>query len=138
MADEFAIEIIEDAPSHADVDMAEDPGAPSGVATNEGSATRANTTRSSEMPFADGGENEDVKPRVQFLSYLTSPVVTLLVGGTVGASSALVDEVDGPAETILTAHQALLTQSPYFAAACKEFADDGSVSTAPDELRWCH
>lgn len=65
-----------------------------------------------ELPF---GEGVDIEPRVNFISYLTSPVVTLLVGS-------------GEAESILTAHQALLTQSPFFAEACAAFADDGSVS----------
>ncbi|KAI0602953.1 hypothetical protein F4775DRAFT_598127 [Biscogniauxia sp. FL1348] len=63
-----------------------------------------------ELPFAEGGETE---PRKSFISYLTSPVVTLLVGSE-------------DTETILTAHQALLVQSPFFADACAAFADDGS------------
>ncbi|KAI1384833.1 uncharacterized protein F4822DRAFT_416395 [Hypoxylon trugodes] len=74
-----------------------------------------------ELPFGEGG---DIEPRVNFISYLTSPVVTLLVGS-------------GEAESILTAHQALLTQSPFFAEACAAFADDGSprsVDLATEEL----
>ncbi|EMR71487.1 hypothetical protein UCREL1_1474 [Eutypa lata UCREL1] len=63
-----------------------------------------------DLPFAEGGEAD---PRPTFISYLTSPVVTLIVG-------------TGETETILTAHQALLTQSPFFAEACAAFTNDGS------------
>ncbi|KAI0392922.1 hypothetical protein F5Y17DRAFT_332258 [Xylariaceae sp. FL0594] len=73
------------------------------------------------LPFAEGGETE---PRTSFTSYLMSPVVTLIVGS-------------GENETILTAHQGLLTQSPFFAQACAAFADDGSprqIDLANDEL----
>lgn len=51
--------------------------------------------------------------RPSFIEYLSSPVVTLLVGQE--------------AQTVLTAHQALLTKSPYFAQLCQSFVDDGSV-----------
>lgn len=84
----------------ADVEMAEGEGAAGSAARNGGG----------ELPFAEGGEAE---PRIQFLHYLTSPVVTLLVG-------------NGESETILTAHQALLAQSPFFSDACAAFTDDGS------------
>lgn len=69
-----------------------------------------------ELPFA--GEDTVVEPepaRVPFIDYLTSPVVTLIVG-------------TGEHETFLTAHQALLVHSPYFKAQCDAFTDDGSVS----------
>ncbi|KAK8050019.1 hypothetical protein PG994_011749 [Apiospora phragmitis] len=85
-----------DAPA-ADVEMAE----------GEEGGDNAN---GSELPYAEGG---DVEPRTSFISYLTSPVVTMIVGS-------------GGNETILTAHQALLVQSPYFAEACAAFSDDGS------------
>ncbi|KAI1809194.1 hypothetical protein GGS20DRAFT_573023 [Poronia punctata] len=62
------------------------------------------------LPFAEGGESD---PRTTFISYLSSPVVTMIVGA-------------GDNETILTAHQGLLTQSPFFADACAAFANDGS------------
>ncbi|KAI1325199.1 hypothetical protein F5Y16DRAFT_276472 [Xylariaceae sp. FL0255] len=96
MAEEFNEEILEEQPTGTagDVEMAEEPA--------------ADTT--ADLPFAEGGENE---PRVPFIDYLTSPVVTLIVGSAETA-------------TILTAHQALLTQSPYFAEVCAAFADDGS------------
>lgn len=70
-----------------------------------------------ELHFA--GEETVVEPepaRIPFVDYLTSPVVTLIVG-------------TGEQETFLTAHQALLIQSPYFEAQCDAFTDDGSVST---------
>lgn len=73
----------------------------------------------SEMPFAEIENVDDPEPtpeRVSFISYLTSPMVTLIVGS-------------GETETILTAHQALLTLSPYFKDACAQFSDDGSVSS---------
>lgn len=100
MAEEFNEDILE---AHAanpagDVEMAEGEEG----AGNDGTV----------LPFAEGGEAD---PRVTFISYLTSPVVTLIVGSA-------------ESETILTAHQALLVQSPYFADICGAFADDGSVS----------
>ena len=109
MADSFN-EITEDAPAAstaADVEMAE--GAAESAAATE-------NPDGSELPFAEGGPDDPSPPapRITFLQYLTSPIVTLLIGS-------------GENETILTAHQSLLVQSPYFAAACAEFADDGSA-----------
>jgi hypothetical protein len=122
MADNYNEEVIEDAPSPstaasaaapADVEMAEGSGeGASGAASGAGASENPN---SSELPFAEGGPDDDAPPpRITFVQYLSSPIVTLLVGS-------------GDKETILTAHQGLLTQSPYFAEACAEFADDGSV-----------
>ncbi len=101
MAEEYAEEIIEEQPPNpaGDVEMGE------GAEGDERIV----------LPFAEGGESE---PRTTFISYLTSPVVTLIVGSA-------------ESETILTAHQALLVQSPFFADACAAFADDGSVRRAP-------
>lgn len=82
----------------------------------EAGAEDATAVERSEMPFA--GEETVVEPepaRIPFIDYLTSPVVTLIVGA-------------GEQETFLTAHQALLVQSPYFKAQCDAFTDDGSVS----------
>lgn len=108
MADDQSVEddvVLADQPedSGADIDMAEDAGAGGGD--------------SSELPFAEGGEAEpvDTTPRVTFMSYLTSPVVTLIVG-------------QGDNTSVLTAHQSLLVQSPWFTQACEQFAEDGSVS----------
>ncbi|KAH6838518.1 hypothetical protein B0I37DRAFT_358274 [Chaetomium sp. MPI-CAGE-AT-0009] len=105
MADSFNEEMVEDAPAAstttADVEMAE-----GAVATTE-------NPNGSELPFAEGVPEDPVPERVSFLQYLSSPVVTLLIG-------------TGDNETILTAHQGLLVRSPYFADACAAFTDDGS------------
>jgi hypothetical protein len=69
----------------------------------------------SEIVNDGGAEEEPASERTSFISYLTSPVVTLIVG-------------EGENETILTAHQALLALSPFFKEACAQFSDDGSVS----------
>ncbi|KAI0115723.1 hypothetical protein GGR51DRAFT_360615 [Nemania sp. FL0031] len=99
MAEEFNEPLIEEQPANPgdDVDMGEGEGAAAG---EEGMV----------LPFAEGGESD---PRPTFMSYLASPVVTLIVGSAQN-------------ETILTAHQALLVQSPFFVDACAAFADDGS------------
>lgn len=108
MAEEHSEEIpVEDeqvapsAPAVGDVEMAE--------GGNEETGANANNT---DLHFAEG--SEDVPPRISFMTYLTSPLVTLIVGS-------------GDNETILTAHQGLLARSPYFAEACAAFSDDGSV-----------
>jgi hypothetical protein len=78
-----------------------------------GSAEGAgNPPPGSELPFADASF---VEPRTKFTDYLSSPIVSLIVGS-------------GESEIILTAHQALLVKSPYFADACAAFNNDGSVS----------
>ncbi|CAM1505105.1 Fc.00g107420.m01.CDS01 [Cosmosporella sp. VM-42] len=102
MAEEFQDNTLhEEAPSNpgADFEMTEGgDGGDGGDNANGG-----------ELPFAD---TDIVEPRTTFASYLMSPVVTLLIG--LGE------------QAILTAHQALLTKSPYFEAACMNFMDDGS------------
>ncbi|KAI8948803.1 hypothetical protein F4801DRAFT_439469 [Xylaria longipes] len=113
MAEEFNEEILEEQPTNpgGDVDMAEGEEPEPETAGNEGTV----------LPFAEGGESD---PRATFISYLTSPVVTLIVGSAEN-------------ETVLTAHQALLTQSPFFADACAAFAHDGSprqVELLHDEI----
>ena len=83
----------------ADVDMGEGD-APGDV---EGEEEAGDDT---ELPFA----GEDINtPRPTFASYLASPIVSLVIGN--GQPS------------ILSAHQALLEQSPFFAEACSEFTD---------------
>ena len=114
MADSFNEEMAEDAQASGttatagadDVEMVE--GAAAAAAEN------SKDNNGSELPFAEGVPVDPVPERITFLQYLSSPVVTLLIGS-------------GEKETILTAHQGLLVQSPYFAEACAEFADDGSV-----------
>ncbi|KAI1085544.1 hypothetical protein F5B20DRAFT_518775 [Whalleya microplaca] len=113
MAEEFNEDVMEDQPANpgGDVEMGEGE-------VGEGAAAAGNAE---ELPFAEGG---DVEPRTTFITYLTSPVVTLLVGS-------------GETETILTAHQGLLTQSPFFADACAAFTNDGSprqVELPSDEI----
>jgi hypothetical protein len=106
MAEEFNEEVMEDHPANpgGDMDMVEGEEGEGGGVVNT----------SAELPFAEGGESD---PHTTFISYLTSPIVTMIVGS-------------GETETILTAHQGLLCQSPYFVEACAAFADDGSVGGA--------
>ncbi len=110
MADSFHEEVLEDAPANpstGDLEMTE--------GGYDDSAAAAATANGSELPFAESGPDDPPAPRVGFLQYLSSPIVTLLIGG-------------GDTETVLTAHQGLLTQSTFFAEACADFADDGSAS----------
>ena len=65
------------------------------------------------LPFQEG-TMEDVTARVPFIDYLKSPVIGLLVG-------------EGDDQALLTAHQALLVQSPWFADTCAKFSDEVSV-----------
>ncbi|RYP66615.1 hypothetical protein DL770_008774 [Monosporascus sp. CRB-9-2] len=106
--------------AHVD-DQAANPGGDVEMAEGEGEPAAAdNGVSAGELPFAEGGEAD---PRPTFVSYLTSPVVTLIVGS-------------GENETILTAHQGLLIQSPFFAEACANFTNDGSprqIELASDE-----
>src|SRR5205814_1261237 len=104
MADSFNEEILEDAPpsARADVEMAE-------TAGEEG--THAN---GSELPFAEADPEDPPAPRTSFVQYLSTPIVTLLIGS-------------GDTEHVLTAHQGLLSQSTFFAEQCAEFTDDGSA-----------
>lgn len=59
-------------------------------------------------------EEEQEPARLTFMSYLSSPVVTLVIG-------------QDDSQSLLTAHQALLQKSPYFKDICRQFVDDGSV-----------
>lgn len=64
-------------------------------------------------------------PQINFLNYLRSPVVELVVGGGEGTD-------DEP--TVLTAHQAILEQSPYLADKLKSLSDhDTPHLEMPDE-----
>jgi hypothetical protein len=64
---------------------------------------------------------EDTPARVTYIDYLKSPVIGLLVG-------------QGDEQALLTAHQALLTSSPWFADACAKFSDEVSVSISDESL----
>lgn len=66
------------------------------------------------LPFQEEAM-EDAVARVTYIDYLKSPVIGLLVG-------------QGDEQALLTAHQALLTTSPWFADACAKFSDEVSVS----------
>lgn len=61
--------------------------------------------------IATAGEDDTERPDPQmvFLEYLKSPIIELMVGS-------------GDEATLLTAHQALLTQSPYFAEKIAELS----------------
>ncbi len=65
------------------------------------------------LPFQEEAM-EDAPARVTYIDYLKSPVIGLLVG-------------QGDEQALLTAHQALLTSSPWFADACAKFSDVISV-----------
>lgn len=110
----------EDAPStQNDVEMDE------GDDSTQPAETEKAAEGSERAPLAEMEASEDVdaeadpveEERKTFASLLTSPVVTLLVGK------------EEP--TLLTAHQAFLVRSPYFAEICKKFAEDGSVWRSP-------
>lgn len=92
----------------ADVEMVESADA-GGDGVDPGVTEHANDI---ELLFAD---DNIVEPRTTFASYLMTPIVTLLIGSG--------------HQTILTAHQGLLTQSPYFETRCKDFVEDRSVSS---------
>ncbi len=61
-----------------------------------------------------GGGGEVVPTRVTFVDHLRSPIVELCVG-------------EGDAQVCLSAHQALLVQSPFFEDACSQFDDNTLV-----------
>ena len=107
MADSFHEGVLEDTPATAGAD----------VEMTEGAGEEDAAANGSELPFAEGGPEDPPKPRIGYLQYLASPIVTLLVGS-------------GDREQVLAAHQALLTQSTWFAEQCAEFANDGSVRRA--------
>lgn len=62
---------------------------------------------------------EAVNPQTIFLDYLKSPIVELIVGGGTESSD---DE-----STLLTAHQAILTQSPFFASQLSSLSDPSTL-----------
>ncbi|KJR88094.1 uncharacterized protein SPSK_07732 [Sporothrix schenckii 1099-18] len=72
----------------------------------------------------DVREPTPVPTRTPFASYLSSRVVTLVVGGGEGEETKETME--------LTAHQDLLTKSPYFAKLCADLGDDRTI-TLPDQ-----
>ncbi|KAL2753074.1 hypothetical protein ACRALDRAFT_1078062 [Sodiomyces alcalophilus JCM 7366] len=117
------VEAVEQRPSNPattseDVDMEGTTVVPADETTTAAPADKATATtdveESAKEPEGDEAQGDKgPEPRATFLTYLTSPVVTLLVG-------------KNGSETILTAHQALLAKSPYFKEACAQFNNDGS------------
>jgi hypothetical protein len=88
-----------------------------------GTGGRTTVAIGDEEEMGEGGANalpfqeeaiEDAPARVTYIDYLKSPVIGLLVG-------------QGHEQALLTAHQGLLIQSPWFADACAKFSDDVSV-----------
>lgn len=79
------------------------------AAGDEGGAEEA---EENGMPFQDEAM-DDAPARVTYIEYLKSPIIGLLVG-------------QGDEQALLTAHQALLTTSPWFADACAKFSDEVS------------
>lgn len=77
--------------------------------------TAENGDAENGLPFQEEAM-EDVPARTTYIDYLKSPVIGLLVG-------------QGDEQALLTAHQGLLTQSPWFADACAKFDDSISVSS---------
>lgn len=94
----------------ADVEMGGD------VPVVEIEAGAADAEGGDGMPF-EGEPMEETVARTTYIDYLKSPVIGLLVG-------------QGDEQALLTAHQALLVRSPWFADACAKFSDDVSVSIA--------
>ncbi|KAI9166502.1 hypothetical protein HJFPF1_02608 [Paramyrothecium foliicola] len=95
----------------------ETPAASAADVEMEGAGDDHDNAHDSLMPFAGG---ELVEARTTFVSYLMSPIVTLLVGR------------DDP--VILSAHQTLLLKSPFFQDACKSFIEDGSRRPQPRQV----
>lgn len=89
-----------------------------GDAAEGDAAGEEEAARESSAPAEVEWEPTPVPTRTSFATYLSSPVVTLVVGGGEG------EETKKKLE--LTAHQGLLTRSPYFATLC---GDLGDVST---------
>ena len=75
------------------------------------------------LPFQEESL-EDAPTRVTFIDYLKSPVISLLVG-------------QGDEQALLTAHQALLVASPWFAEACARFSNNVSVRPRPPPSTLC-
>jgi hypothetical protein len=78
--------------------------------------TVANAATNGEngIAFQDDEEEGVIPTRVTFVDHLRSPIVELLVG-------------EGEAQALLTAHQALLVQSPFFEDACSQFSNNALV-----------
>ncbi|KAL8927517.1 MAG: hypothetical protein Q9208_002322 [Pyrenodesmia sp. 3 TL-2023] len=88
----------------------------------EGGNDGAEVVEVGESGAAGGAAQEEEKPaqRVRFVDYLKSPMVELLIGS-------------GEAQSLLTAHKALLSKSPFFA---EKLASSGNarIELGDDDL----
>jgi hypothetical protein len=74
-------------------------------------------TAGGDVPLEEETMDLDPVPaRRTYIDYLKSPIITLLVG-------------QGDEQALLTAHQALLTTSPWFKDACDKFTEEVTVSS---------
>jgi hypothetical protein len=103
MSDPEATQVPESVAAEADVEMLEDA---------DGDEAEAGEQA---VNGEDGETSTAVNPQTIFLDYLKSPIVELLVGG--GGNGG--DEET----TLVTAHEALLTKSPFFAERLADFSD---------------
>jgi hypothetical protein len=94
----------------ADIDMV---GAEANTSTAVMNGTNAERGGNG-LPFQEDEEDEYVSMRIPFVDHLKSPTVELLIG-------------EDEKQTLLTAHQALLVQSPFFEDACTQFGDSAKV-----------
>ncbi|WEW57927.1 hypothetical protein PRK78_003394 [Emydomyces testavorans] len=92
-----------------DVEMA---GASGAAAAEPQSAEDAADAAAAEENGEPTSTPAEGRGKNKFLDYLKSPIVELVIGK------------DGN-ETVLTAHQAILTSSPYFAKTVSQFPEDG-------------
>jgi hypothetical protein len=117
IGDLFTVSTPEDA--LAGVEMAEE-AVPVAVVEIDSTfpATATETVENGENGLPPQDEAmEDIPTRTTYIDYLKSPIIGLLVG-------------QGDEQALLTAHQALLTRSPWFADACAKFSDNVTVSSS--------
>lgn len=106
--------ILDDNPTDVDMGTERIPTVEIDVAAAEAGDGEVENDQENGMPFQEESL-EDAPARPTYIDYLRSPVIGLLVG-------------QGDEQALLTAHQALLTTSPWFADACAKFSDELSVS----------
>ena len=109
MSDPEATQVAESIAPEPDVEMVED---------EDGEEADAGE------PAANGEDGGPVNLQTIFLDYLKSPIVELVVGGGGGDEDT----------TLITAHQAILAQSPFFAERLADLSDsDPRRVQLPDE-----
>lgn len=97
--------------------------------TQDGGARETNEAEVTKGPVEDidtGMTQNDTASDAPpgFITYLSSPIVTLITGRG--------------GQTVLSAHQALLMKSPFFATICQSIVDDGSVSVTLQPCELAH